>query len=109
VASPEWIPEAGVQMTLAPGMSDGNLEDEFREFADDQIRSRPGQVSELHGEKKYILANFDLISASRIGKILFEELTRLSIRGTGPRSNSLTPIHSALCPMVNHPMYHQSS
>jgi hypothetical protein len=54
VLSPVQIPEADVQMTLprASGVSDGNLEDEFRASANDQIRSRPGQVSEPHGEKE---------------------------------------------------------
>ncbi|KAF8485165.1 hypothetical protein DFH94DRAFT_815352 [Russula ochroleuca] len=46
VLPPEQIPEASVQMALAPGMSDDNWGDEFRAFVDDQIRangSTPGQ------------------------------------------------------------------
>jgi hypothetical protein len=55
VLPPEQIPEASVQMALAPGMSDDNWGDEFRAFVDDQIRangSTPGQVSDCCGEKK---------------------------------------------------------
>jgi len=51
---PVPYPEAGVQMTLTPGMSDGNLGDETGAFSDDQFRanwSRPGRVSERRGEK----------------------------------------------------------
>ena len=90
------------------GVSCGNLEDEFRVSADDQTRSRPGRVSEPHGEKKHILANFELISA-RIGKILFKTRTRLSIRGTGTTSGSVTRTYSALRPTVNHHIHHHSS
>ena len=41
--------------TLAPGLSNENMGDEFRAFADDQIRangSTLGRVSEHRGEKK---------------------------------------------------------
>lgn len=55
VLSPGQILEAGVR--LAPDMSDGNLRDDFRTFAEDQIRasgsSRPGRVSERGGEKTH--------------------------------------------------------
>ena len=55
VLSPERIPETRVPMTLAPGLSDEDLEQEFRAFADDQIRANGGRVSEHCGrgrEKK---------------------------------------------------------
>jgi hypothetical protein len=42
-------------MTLASGLSDENLEYEFRAFAVDQIRANGGQVSEHGGgEKKHL-------------------------------------------------------
>lgn len=77
--SPGQIPEAGVQIALAPDMSDGNLGDEIGAVLDNQIRanrSRPGRVSERRAEKTDILANIYGISASRIKKIIFEEPTR---------------------------------
>jgi hypothetical protein len=52
--------------TLASGLSNENLGDEFGAFADDQIHasgSTLGQVSEHRGQKK-VLANTDVISAS---------------------------------------------
>jgi hypothetical protein len=44
-----------VLSTLAPGLSVENFGDEFRAFADDQIRtngSTPGQVSDHYGGEK---------------------------------------------------------
>lgn len=76
--------------TLASGLSNENLGDEFGAFAEDQILangSTLGQVSERHGEKK-ALTNIDVISASWITKILLEEPTRHLIRGT--RTSSVT-------------------
>jgi hypothetical protein len=56
VLSPEHIPETSVPMTLAPGLSDNDLEQDIRAFADDQIRANGGRVSEHCGlgrEKKH--------------------------------------------------------
>jgi hypothetical protein len=47
--SPEYIPETSVPMTLAPGLSYDDLEQDFRAFADDQIRANGGRVSEHCG------------------------------------------------------------
>ncbi|KAF8485160.1 hypothetical protein DFH94DRAFT_266055 [Russula ochroleuca] len=43
VLSPEQISETSVPMTLAPGLSDENSGNEFRTFADDQIRANGGR------------------------------------------------------------------
>jgi hypothetical protein len=109
VLSPEQIPKTRVPIPLAPGSSDENLGDLFRAPADDQIRangSTPGRVSEHRGGKN-TLANIDMISPSRIKKILLEEPTRHSIRGTG--TSSITPTYSALHLTVNYHVYHHSS
>lgn len=53
--SPGQFSEPGVQITLAPGISDGNFGDEFGAFASDQTHanvSRPGRVSVRLMEKK---------------------------------------------------------
>jgi hypothetical protein len=109
------IPEVGIRMS--PGMSDGSFGDAFTSFADDQIRtneSRPGRVSERHEEKKTEkkkTLTVDVISVSRVKKVLFEEPIRHSIRETRTTSGSVTPTCSALPvhPTVNHHIFRRSS
>ena len=103
--SPGQFSEAGVQIALAPGMSDGNFGDEFGAFAIDQTHanvSRPGRVSGRLGEKNRILANIDGDSISRIKMILSKEPTHHSIRETGITSSSVAPTCFALHPTVKH-------
>jgi hypothetical protein len=112
VISPEQIPETSVPVTLPPRLCDENFGVEFRAFADDQIRangSTPGRVSEQREWKKKILANTDVISPSRIKKILLEEPIRNSIRGAGATCSSVTPTNSALHPTISHHVYHHGS
>lgn len=104
--SPGQILEAGVQMTLAPGMSDdGKLGDNIRTFGEDRIRAsgslpRPGRVSERRAENTHTLANIDLISASRIRKVSLKEPTHHSISGRGTTSSSI--ISTSLHLMADH-------
>lgn len=77
---PGQIPEAGVQMTCAPDMSDGNS-DEFRAFSDDQIweyGSRPGRVSERCGEKKNVSV-LTLMFSAHYGSRRFSSRNQLAI------------------------------
>ena len=70
-------------MILDPSVY-GNSGDGIKAFVEDQICEngpRPDRVSKRR-RKKNILANFDLISAPRIKKIIFEEPIRLSIAVT---------------------------
>lgn len=77
VPSPEQILDTKVLMTLTPGLSDENLDHEFRVFADDQICAYGSRVSEHCGRRreKNTLANIDITRTSRSKKTLLEELT----------------------------------
>jgi hypothetical protein len=118
--SPWHISGAGVQDTPILHISDYSRGDyEFGDgggFTDDQIwtidLTRPGRlplVSAVEKRRYDSHTDFDVISESRVKKILFEKPTRLPIRLTGTTFNSVTPAQLSPHPTVNHPTCHHNS
>ncbi len=79
--SPWRNPEASVQISLAPDVSDGDIRHEFREFADDQIwEIRPGRVSERCGGKEDVIVLLTLMLTAHHGSKRLSPRNQFAIR-----------------------------